>query len=201
MIIIPEIQKVLILVPRAASTSLQQAVLAKYPEAINLYRHMEACAIPKGYSNWESIGIIREPLERLWSLYWYLQSLNTRGHSKQEWVDAQYDAVRCKSFEWWLLTNEHPFNTPWNGNEYCPFYMVTYPMAENKKSQRYYLLDCDRVIPMTQLHKAERLLELDPLPKSNEASPGYNIPVTERIKAHMEEHFSWDTHRYKELTK
>lgn len=49
MILIPEIQTVVILVPRTGSGSLRRAVAAKYPQSILLYRHMEADGVPAGH--------------------------------------------------------------------------------------------------------------------------------------------------------
>jgi hypothetical protein len=42
MILIPEIETVLILVPRTGTGSLRRAVLQRYPRAMLIYRHMEA---------------------------------------------------------------------------------------------------------------------------------------------------------------
>jgi len=75
MLLIPEIETVVILVPRAGSTSIKRAVLAKYPEAMMIYRHMEADGVPFGYDRWRKIGVVHNPIDRLCSLYKYLKIL------------------------------------------------------------------------------------------------------------------------------
>ena len=63
MILIPEKQVVLILVPRTGSGTLKRAVKARYPKSILLYRHMEADGGPAGYDRWQKIGIVRQTVE------------------------------------------------------------------------------------------------------------------------------------------
>jgi hypothetical protein len=41
-ILIPEIETIVLLVPRTGSGSLRKAIAAKYPKSVLLYRHMEA---------------------------------------------------------------------------------------------------------------------------------------------------------------
>ena len=49
MILIPEIEAVVILVPRTGSGSLYRAVLDRYPKALMPYRHMEADGVYMRY--------------------------------------------------------------------------------------------------------------------------------------------------------
>ena len=69
MILIPEIETIVILVPRTGSGSLKRAILKTYSKAHVLYRHMEADGVPHGYDRWRRVGVARNPLDRLWSLY------------------------------------------------------------------------------------------------------------------------------------
>lgn len=49
MILIPELETVVILVPRTGSGSLRRAIAEAYPSSMLVYRHMEADGIPAGY--------------------------------------------------------------------------------------------------------------------------------------------------------
>jgi hypothetical protein len=115
MLLIPELKTVVILTPRTGSRALKNAVLATYPDAMLLYRHMEADGVPQGYDRWRKVGIVRNPVQRLWSLYKYLQ------HIGLDWClehDAAYTADLRASvavpFEEWLVRNEVPFTTPYD---------------------------------------------------------------------------------------
>ena len=92
MILIPEIETVVILVPRTGTTSLIKAIKERYPEAIRLYRHMEADGIPAGYDAWDKVGVARDPVERLWSLYKYLQTFG--GPYPAEYIAKQRESVQ-----------------------------------------------------------------------------------------------------------
>lgn len=137
MIIIPEIETVVILVPRTGSGSLRKAIAQRYPKSFMLYRHMEADGVPQGYDRWRRVGVVRNPVERLWSLYKFLPSVTRYGDLPQAklWEAAQHDSTRGKSFEEWLLTNE----TPFAGTGGFAYTECRHAMAENRKSARIYL--------------------------------------------------------------
>lgn len=139
MIIVPELETVIILVPRTGTTALIKAVLEKYPEAMRLYRHMEADGIPGGYDQWRKVGVVRDPLERLWSLYKYLQTFD--GPYPAEYIAKQRASV-ARDFSDWILNNETPFTHPYDssGNgKFYPKYMIRHNLPENRKSQYVYL--------------------------------------------------------------
>ncbi|MBL3684559.1 hypothetical protein F2981_16960 [Sinorhizobium meliloti] len=50
----------------------------KYPRSTLIYRHMEADGVPAGYDRWRKVGVVRHPVERLWSLYKFLAHLRWR---------------------------------------------------------------------------------------------------------------------------
>lgn len=143
MLIVPEIQTVVLLVPRTGSRSLKNALLEKYPQAFLLYRHMEADGVPQGYDRWRRVGIVRKPVDRLWSLYKYLKDFGIA------WAvdhDTAYTTAMRKSvevpFEEWLLHNELVFTSPYDsrGNgRFYPAYCCRHPLPENRKSQFMYL--------------------------------------------------------------
>ena len=142
MIIIPEIKTVVICVPRTGSTSLKKAVRDKYPGAFLPYRHMEASGVPFGYENWRKVGLLRKPLERLWSLYRYCDSLTS---DSPNWSSGRAQrmkqSVEGLEFPEWLLYNREAFCQPVDQmtGEVYPFHCVRETKAENDKSQFRYL--------------------------------------------------------------
>lgn len=139
MIIIPEIETVVILVPRTGSGALRRAVAAKYPKSMLVYRHMEADGIPLGYDRWPRVGVVRNPLDRLWSLYKFLR--NFGGNHDPAFILAMHASV-ARPFDDWLLNNEIVFTSPYDRaglGRYWPGYSVRHPIPENRKSQFVYL--------------------------------------------------------------
>jgi len=143
MLLIPELQTVVILTPRTGTRSLKNAVLATYPQAFLLYRHMEADGVPHGYDRWPKVGLVRNPVERLWSLYKYLDRFGLDWCAEHdETYTANMRASVAKPFEEWLLTNELPFTSPYDSaglGRFFPAYACRHPLPENRKSQFMYL--------------------------------------------------------------
>lgn len=140
MLIIPEIETVIILVPRTGSGSLRKAVAAAYPKTMQLYRHMEADGVPPGYDHWPRWGVVRHPLDRLWSLFKFLQG-DISGDYEPAWIEKMKQAAN-RPFEDWLMNNDVPFTHPYDSSgegRFFPRYTVRHPIAENRKSQRLYL--------------------------------------------------------------
>ena len=140
MIIVPEIQTIVILPPRTGSGSMKAALLEKYPDAFMLYRHMEADGVPHGYDRWRKVGICREPLSRLWSLYKFCQRGGGGSNYPDYWAHLTKSVDR--SFEHWLLNNETAFTTGFDvtdGLKFWPQYSTRHPIPENRKSQFIYL--------------------------------------------------------------
>lgn len=139
MLLIPELQMVLILVPRTGSGSLRRAIVEAYPRAMLVYRHMEADGVPAGYDRWRKVGFVRDPVDRLWSLYKFLRSFG--GDHDQAYVDSMRNSVSC-SFDTWLQHNQTVFTSPYDsaglGRYFAPF-TVRHPLPENRKSQFVYL--------------------------------------------------------------
>lgn len=142
MIIIPEIKTVVILVPRTGSGSLRRAIAARYPKSMMLYRHMEADGVPQGFDRYEKVGVIREPLARLWSLYKFLRyELREQAEQGPGWISSMRGSVD-RPFEDWLLNNEVCFSTPYDSTHrgsFYPQFTVRHPIPENRKSQYLYL--------------------------------------------------------------
>jgi hypothetical protein len=139
MILVPEIETIVILVPRTGSGSLRRAIAHTYPKSILLYRHMEADGVPAGYDRWRKIGVVREPIDRLWSLYKFLREFG--GSHDPAYIAAMRESVSC-SFDTWIRCNQIPFTTPYDAagrGRFFPLYTVRHPLPENQKSQFMYL--------------------------------------------------------------
>ncbi len=199
MILIPEIETVLILVPRAGSTALKNAVLRKYPKAMPIYRHMEADGVPHGYDRWRRVGVCRNPLDRLWSLYKFWRDM------KQEpnWVAGYADRMNKAAsvpFSEWILTNSTVFTDPYVAGAghpgFWPRYAVMHPIPENRKSQFMYLRP-DLGVQVYPYHKIDFLADSIgvSLKKENtsklEDHP-YSFRCPDDVAAHMHAYFGWD---------
>ena len=141
MLIVPELRVVVILTPRTGTGSLRRAIQARYPRAMLLYRHMEADGVPMGYDRWEKLGVVREPVERLWSLYKFFQRIDEQSEYHPEYRAGLRDTTKM-TFSNWLLRNQVPFTHPFdhtNSGKWHPLYTCRYQMPENRKSQFMYL--------------------------------------------------------------
>ena len=193
MLIVPELKTIVILPPRTASQSIIQAVKGKYRKAVLLYRHMEADGVPFGYDRWEKIGVVRNPVDRLWSVYQYCKKINKSQDPGQSKARAQSVSV---SFEQWLLTNEVPFCEPFSigrTTPYFPEYAIRHRLPENRKSQYVYLRPDlgTKVIPFGRLAELERLLDLR-LPRLNALNIKPEIQINNAVQAHLDRFFKWD---------
>ena len=139
MILIPELSTVLILTPRTGSETLRRALLAEYPKAVQIYRHMEADGVPQGYDSWRRIGVVRNPVDRLWSLYKFLGVIN--GPHDPAFIRAMRESAE-REFSDWALSNEVVFTSPYDRTDrgrFWPEFCVRHPLPENRKSQRIYI--------------------------------------------------------------
>ena len=194
MIIIPELEIVVILVPRTGSTSLKYAIFDKYRNSFMPYRHMEADGVPRGYERWSKVGVIRHPLERLWSLYKKLKTID--GPHEAQYIDRMRKSVDC-SFDDYILYNEIPLTSPYSfekPNKFFPQYYVSHHLPENRKSQFIYLRP-DLGTKVYKLNKIDYLLEKLGLGKLLITNNSDNTPVPEISNDainHMIKNFIWD---------
>lgn len=193
MILIPELKTVLILVPKTGSSSLKNAVLSKYPESMLIYRHMEACGIPQGYDMWDKVGIVRHPLERLWSLYKYL--MNFGGDYDPAYIERMNCSVNNIDFSQWILKNQTVFSSPYGGKhgEFHTKYTVRHSLPENRKSQYLYLRPDlgTKIYKFNQIEDLAKKLDVK-LDRVNE-TPKTIMPVlSNEAREHMKNIFSWD---------
>ncbi len=195
MIIIPEIETVVILVPRTGTGSLRRAVAARYPKSMLIYRHMEADGVPLGYDHWRRVGVVRDPVDRLWSLYKFLKTFD--GDHDPDYIAAMRGSVGM-GFSEWVMSNRVPFTTPYDSSgrgRYWPGYTVRHPLPENRKSQRVYLRPDlgTQVYPYGEVDRLATLLDVDL------TGARHNVtcqPDTPKLSAAAKEYaahwFAWD---------
>lgn len=194
MLIIPEKETVVILVPRTGSGSLYRAVLAQYPQAFMPYRHMEACGVPAGYDRWQRCGVVRSPLERLWSLYKFMRGYEVRdsyGFGRSLRQSALLD------FDRWILENQVVFNHPYdleNHQNYHPLYHVNHPLPPNRKSQFLHLRPDlgTRIWGFEYLHEFFASLGLDKVGMENVTQDSLVPAISTEAQQYVEKVFAWD---------
>lgn len=199
MLIIPELETVVILVPRTGSRSLKNAVLHRYPQSFLLYRHMEADGVPMGYNRWRRVGVVRDPVDRLWSLY---KSLQTFGDTWEKVENKNYVTKMRESvevpFEQWLLTNELVFTSPYDsegGGRFFPAYAVAHSIPENRKSQFIYLRPDlgTEIIPYSQSPLLHRQLGIEDIILRQNATEKTRRPALSlKAKVYVKQWFAWD---------
>lgn len=168
MIIVPEIETVIILTPRCGSGALRDALLTTYPKAMMVYRHMEADGVPQGYDRWRRLGVVRHPVDRLWSLYKFIQLVAERSpdhDGKGKWEPAYVEALARsldgRSFNDWIVLNETVFTSPYDSaghGRFWPTFTVRHPLPENRKSQFVYLRP-DLGTEVWQFHALQHLAQ------------------------------------------
>lgn len=193
MILIPEIETVVILVPRTGTGSLRRAVAERYPRSIMLYRHMEADGVPHGYDRWRKVGVVRHPTERLWSLYKFLRDFD--GNHDPAYIDSMRLSVRMP-FSEWLVSNQTPFTTPYDSaglGRFFPGYTVRHALPENRKSQFMYLRPDlgTKIYQFTALDVLGDALDIR-LERHNWTIGNEPPELTTQAAAHMRRWFSWD---------
>ena len=193
MILIPEIETVVVLVPRTGSSSLRRAVADAYPRSMLIYRHMEADGVPHGYDRWRKVGVVRHPTERLWSLYKFLRDFD--GSHDPAYIKSMRSSVRMP-FSDWLLSNQTPFTTPYDSaglGRFFPNYTVRHPLPENRKSQFMYLRPDlgTSIYQFTDLEEFGSALGVQ-LGRHNRTSDDEAPELSFEAEAHMQRWFSWD---------
>lgn len=204
MILIPELDTVVILVPRTGTTALKHAIRDKYPDSFMLYRHMEADGVPHAYDRWQKVGVIRDPVERLFSLYKYCREFSKhRTGPKFEAYRKAHEAATACDFNEWLLTNKLPFNNQYDSatpDRVHPLYACLHSIPENRKSQHLYLrpeLDT-RIFAYEDLNGLGDFLGVD-LPHTNASTPMDMPTLTPEAVAHCYNWFKWDFRVHGEL--
>ncbi len=196
MLIIPELETVVILVPRTGTGSFYRAVLKKYPKAFMPYRHMEASGVLPGYDRWRRVGVVRHPVDRLWSMYKFCKTFGIT--DDDEWPDygKRIRESVDRGFDDWVLNNDEIFSGPGHidaPNVFIPRFHVNYQIPENRKSQFIYLRPDlgTEVWRFDQMHTLAKRLGVDPghWNKTEQSRPPIlTCEATDHIKAF----FAWD---------
>lgn len=204
MIIVPELQKVFVLVPRTGSGTLYREMRRVYPKAMLLYRHMEADGCPQGYDRWERHGFVRHPLARLYSLYQFMRGFG--GGAQVQGGAASADAARihrqvARPFDDWLVNNRDAWTVPHdlNGNGvWWPVLSRRDCTPENIRSQWTYLRpDLGTIVhPFETLRDCMMQWGLDPTHVSNATKAHAEAAFSRDAWAHAERYQAWDLEQY-----
>lgn len=197
MLLIPEIETVVLLVPRTGTTAVKNAVLAKYPKAILLYRHMEADGVPHGYDRWEKVGVVRDPLVRLWSLCKYLRDMKQEPNWSPGYADRMRATVQMPFHEW-ILNNATVFTEPYvRGGQvpgFWPKYSILHSLPETRKSQ-FLTLRPDLGTKVYNYHtykEFERRLGIEPKVENESTVERMPTMAPGAWWEHMVSTFAWD---------
>ncbi len=194
MILIPEIEIVMILVPRTGTGSLRHAIGHRYPQSHMIYRHMEACGVPRGYDRWRKVGVVRHPLDRLWSLYKFMRTYRSEAHDSAYAASIQ-NSTRME-FSDWIIHNEVVFTSPYDRSgqgRYNALFTNNHPIPENHKSQFLYLrpdLGTD-VVRFDDLSEFAEVLDID-LGHIHKTSAGPMPEISTKAWDHIGRVFAWD---------
>lgn len=155
---------------------------------------MEADGVPAGYDRWRKIGVVRHPVERLWSLYGYLTAMS------DEYGKAYAASMRrsvAMPFDDWIVDNKTVFTNAYDTEgtlKFWPLYNVLHSLPENMKSQFLYL----RPDLGTEIHRYDELETL--AEKLDIRMPHLNVsvgnaaipPLSKKAQSHCERYFEWD---------
>lgn len=200
MILIPEIETVVILVPRTGSGSLRRAIAQKYPRSMLIYRHMEADGVPHGYDRWPKVGVVRHPRDRMWSLYNFMNGM--KGNHDQAYINAMHEST-LMPFDLWVRENKIVFTSPYdsaNMGRFWPGHTVRHPLPENRKSQFVYLRPDlgTRVYGFGEIHTlANRLGVMISHLKENATEELEQPRLSTETLAYMHKVFRWDFEQYR----
>lgn len=200
MIIIPELETVVLCPPRTGSTSLKYAIAERYAKSFMLYRHMEADAIPQGYDRWAKVGLVRHPIDRLWSLYFYCKYKIDPSSAKH--VPEWYADVKIPpevTFSEWVMGNKSIFTVSHAADNVFAAYSVRHAIPETRKSQ-FHTLRPDLGTQVYRFNHLELLagrLDLD-LKHLNYSAAHNRKPydLTDVAEDHIKKYFKWDLEQF-----
>lgn len=194
MLIVPELHAIFIMPPRTGSDSLSLALMRAHPNAFLLYRHGEASAIPPGYESWHSVGFVRHPLARLWSVFKYCSIIGSGDGevavALREEIARIRASVEGKSFEQWVLTNDVPLMP---ADTKIPILHQAEHIPENKRSQHQYLRPDlgTAILKFEDLGKHMAAWGLEEI-HSNASPVTAMPPLTRKLKRHIAKFMPWE---------
>jgi hypothetical protein len=198
MLIVPEIESVIIQPPRTGSTALRDAVLDRYPKAITLFRHMERPGIPMGYENWNIFCLVRDPFDRLVSIYNYMTDFRPTskpgGGATAEWI-ARMSGDTNRPFADWLEQSTEVFTDPVDtSGQFLPYYNICDPAPIARKSQGRWARPDLGPVTLVNIADEEGLarhfdIEVEVV---NRAVRRDRPVRCARVEAHLDRFFNWD---------
>jgi hypothetical protein len=158
---------------------------------------MEADGVPQGYDRWRRVGVVRKPVDRLWSLYKYLKRFGLDVCQEHDKVyTAQMRESVDRPFDEWIVHNERPFTTPYDATgqgRFFPAYCCRHPLPENRKSQFIYLRP-DLGTHVYRYDMVEALysdLDVKP-PRINGTDESHAPSLSDAAERYVAQWFDWD---------
>jgi hypothetical protein len=157
---------------------------------------MEADGVPLGFDRWRKVGVVRNPIDRLWSLYKYIKHGLHDGHD-MPWLSLQRNSVNVP-FDEWVRTNQVVFTSPFdaaNSGRWWPDHCVKWALPENRKSQWIYLRPDlgTMVFPYSAMSELGKFLDV-PLSQYSENRTVVNLAphLSAETTEYMSRAFAWD---------
>lgn len=196
MLILPSLRAVVLQPPRTGSTSLRDAVLARWPDAVSLHRHMERDGIPEPFATWTVIATVREPVERLYSLWKYMRCAPEEP-AMPGWT-ARIRADADRPFEAWLLESREAFSHETLDGVSLPYYRTRHRMPIARKSLFHTLrpdLGPIEIFRFEAMDALARRLDVA-LAHKNRSEPGGPPSLSVAGRAHVDRYHAWDRALY-----
>lgn len=191
MLILPEKSAIFIFPPRTGSTSIKHAIMEAMPSML-LYRHAERDAVPPGYGGYQVFGVVRHPLDRMWSLYKWIAALDATKSAK--WAQGEVvrlqESILNRTFSDWLVNNEEPFLPEGSGH---PGMFQLHYKPETRKSQFEYLRP-DLGTTLIPFHILPAWMEEHGVkfPHDNRSVPRPCPDMTPAMQKHLETYCEWE---------
>ena len=197
MIVVPELSLVILQPPRTGSTSLRAAILERHPRARSLYRHLERNGIPAAYRDFDVACMIRDPLERLHSLWRYMRTRRPGTASDNVWA-ARMARDAARPFADWLARSRETFTyrTPVGAAPHYHGGLDATPAA--RKSLRAWARPDLGPVELLWLDDRDALeVRLDiRLPRMNAAAADPFPAGSAAVDAFLARHHAWDLALY-----
>lgn len=168
MLIIPELQLNIIMAPRTASRSLADAVKTRYQTAFQPFRHMERDGTPEAYRDFQVLSVVRDPLERLASLWSFLR--NMAPHNSDPELHLQFRAAAQEDLADWITGSVFAFCCEGSVNpDLDQYYSGLRPGPITRRPQADWIrpdIGPAELLPFERLDLLERRLDIT-LPHAN----------------------------------
>jgi hypothetical protein len=202
MLIIPELRKVVIMPPRSGSKALKKTVLEVYKHASCPHRHGEVAMFnrnaPVSYGyDWTFVYCLRNPVDRLKSLWRYMQNVNPqRNPAAPPWWIREQNLDADRPFSDWVMQSTSKFSSP--DNDQDTYHAVAFQMPDVHKSATQYLKGIgSRPLQVLRCYNETDLtniLHIGTIPHINQSTPSkWDDSVTDEALAsiRMYHHFDY----------